>query len=133
MLEELAASLGCSPALTAASQESDASLVDTRSPTKTAVWTTDSPPLSPVQLSGGRPDIMDVEARRDPALVGAATPGETVVAATVAVNCTPSPETTSADRRLKRFTERVTKSRHPPLLELLDSTAHRGRTPPAIP
>jgi hypothetical protein len=111
MLEELAASLGCSPALRAASQESDASLVGTRSPTKTALWTMDSPPLSPMQPSGGQPDVMDVEAQRVPALVRAATPGATVVAATVAVNLTPSPQTTSANRLLKSFTERVTKSR----------------------
>ena len=44
------------------------------------------------------------------------------------------PQTTSANRRLKRFTERVTKARQPPLLELPRvDTAHAGRTPPALP
>ena len=42
----------------------------------------------------------------------AATPHRrTIVAATDDVNRTPSPQTTSADRCLKRFTERITKVR----------------------
>jgi hypothetical protein len=45
-------------------------------------------------------------------------PRRTVAAATDDVNRTPSPQTTSADRRLKCFTERVTKARQPPLLDL---------------
>jgi hypothetical protein len=62
---------------------------------------------------------MDAEAHLDPPLVEAATPGDaTVVAATDVVNHTPSPQTTSANRCLKRFTERVIKARQPPLLEL---------------
>jgi hypothetical protein len=62
---------------------------------------------------------VDAEAHLDPPLVGAATLGDaTVVAATDIVNHTPSPQMTSIDRRLKRFTERVIKARQPPLLEL---------------
>jgi hypothetical protein len=49
-------------------------------------------------------------------------------------NRTPSPQMTSADRRLKRFTERVNKAMQPPLLELpRDDTTHGGRAPPAFP
>ena len=40
---------GCSLAPAAASQEADTSLVDTYSPAKVAQWTTDTPPLSPMQ------------------------------------------------------------------------------------
>jgi hypothetical protein len=41
---------------------------------------------------------------------------------------------TSVDRRLKRFTERVTKARQPPLLELLgDEATLGGRAPPSLP
>ena len=77
---------------------------------------------------------MDAEACSDPALVGAATPGDMTVVATMnVVNSTTSPQTSSTDRRLKRFIERVTKARQPPLLELPDSSAHGVRTPPAIP
>jgi hypothetical protein len=47
---------------------------------------------------------------------------------------TPSPQTTSADRRLKRFTERITKARQLPLLELPGVViTHAGRTPPVRP
>ena len=76
-----------------------------------------------------------VETCPDPALVRAATPGDaTVVAITDAVNRTPSPQMTSADIRLRRFTERVTKARQPPLLELSGvDTAHDGRAPPVLP
>jgi hypothetical protein len=76
-------------------------------------------------------DAVDAEAcpeRSDAITLGAdvATPPEwTIVATTDDVNCTPSPQTSSADRRLKRFTERVTRARQPPLLELPDSgTGH---------
>ena len=66
---------------------------------------------------------MDARALPDPVLVGAATD---------TINRTSSPQMTSADRRLKCFTERITKVRQPPLLELSrDDTAHNGRTPPA--
>ena len=68
-------------------------------------------------------------------MVGAATSGDaTVVDATDAVNYTTSPQTTTADRRLKSFTERVTKMRQLPLLELprVDTT-HGGRAPPMLP
>jgi hypothetical protein len=82
--------------LAVASQEVDASLVDARSSAKTAWWTTDSPPLSPVQghhrshCHRGQPSVVDAEAHLDPALVRAATQGHAmVVAPTVAVNCTP--------------------------------------------
>ena len=78
---------------------------------------------------------MDAEACSDPALVGAATPGDmTVVATTDAVNRTPSPHTSSTDRRLKRFIERVTKARQPSLLELPGvDTVHGGCAPLALP
>jgi hypothetical protein len=67
--------------------------------------------------------------------VGATTLGDTTIGATTdGVNHTPSPQTTSADRRLKRFTERITKMRHPPLLELPgDDTTIGGRAPPSLP
>jgi hypothetical protein len=73
--------------------------------------------------------------RPDLALVGAATPRDaTLVAASDAASRTPPPQTTSANRRLKHFTERVTKARQTPLLELPGvDTAHAGRTPPALP
>ena len=116
--------------------------MDSRSPMKTAQWTTDSPPLSPVQgppqvtpPRRGQPDIVDAEACPDPALVGAATSGDTTVVATMdAVNRTPSPQTTFASKRLKRFTERITKVRQPPLLELPeDNTTNDGRALFALP
>ena len=68
-------------------------------------------------------------------MVGAVTPGDaTVVDATDAVNYTTSPQTTTADRRLKSFTKRVTNMRQPPLLELSGvDTAHGGRAPPVLP
>ena len=66
---------------------------------------------------------MDARALPDPMLV---------TTATDTVNRTSSPQMISADRRLKSFTERITKVRQPPLLELpRDDTAHNGRTPPA--
>jgi hypothetical protein len=44
------------------------------------------------------------------------------------------PQTTLAERRLKRFTERVTKPRQPPLLELPgDVAALSGCAPPSLP
>jgi hypothetical protein len=50
------------------------------------------------------------------------------MAAADANNHTPSPQTTSADRHLKSFTERITKARQPPLLELPgDDTTNDGR------
>ena len=59
----------------------------------------------------GQP-VVDVETCLDPVLVGVATPGDvTVVVATKATSRTPSPQTTSPYRRLKRFTERITKVR----------------------
>jgi hypothetical protein len=85
-------------------------------------------------------DIVDAKAcpeRSDAITLGAdaATPPRwTIVAATDDVNRTPSPQTTSADRRLRRFTERVTKARQPPLLELPgDDMALGGRAPLSIP
>jgi hypothetical protein len=83
MLEELVASLvvspvgapapGCLPASSAATQDADASQVDTRYPAIVAQWTLVSPPMSPVQ---GPPQVMlSVETRPDLALVGSATPG----------------------------------------------------------
>jgi hypothetical protein len=45
----------CSPASVAASQEVDMLPVDACSLAKTTQWTTDSPPLSPVQ---GSPQVM---------------------------------------------------------------------------
>ena len=76
---------------------------------------------------------MDSEAHLDLALVGAATPGHTTVVASMdTVNRTSSPHTTSTNRRLKRFTERVTKVRQPLLLELPgDDATHGGRAPSA--
>jgi len=57
-----------------------------------------------------------------------------IVAATDDVNCTPSPQTTSVGRRLKRFTERITKRRPPPFLELSgDDTAIGRRAWPSLP
>ena len=59
----------------------------------------------------------------------------TIVAATDDdVNCTPSSQTTSIDRHLKRFTKRITKRRQPPLLELPEDETtladmHRPRSP----
>ena len=59
----------------------------------------------------GQP-VVHVETCPDPVLVGVATPGDvTVVVATKATSCTPSPQTTSPDRCLKRFTERIIKRR----------------------
>ena len=64
----------------------------------------------------GQP-VVDVETCPDPVLVGVATPGDvTVVVATKATSRTPSPQTTSPDRCLKRFTERITKVRQLPHL-----------------
>jgi hypothetical protein len=73
---------------------------------------------------------MDAEACPDPALVGAAASGDaTVVDATDAINHTTSPQT-----RLEHFTERITKAKQPPLLELPgDDTTHGGRAPPMLP
>jgi len=52
----------------------------------------------------------------------------TVVAAMDADDRTPSSQMTSADRRLKSFTERITKAKQPPLLELPeDDTTNYGR------
>ena len=66
---------------------------------------------------------MDARALPDPMLV---------TTATDTVNRTSSPQMTSADRRLKCFTERIRKVRQSPLLELpRDDTSHNGRTPPA--
>jgi hypothetical protein len=63
---------------------------------------------------------------------GVATPPErTIVVATNDVNRTPSPQTSSADRHLKRFTERVTKARQLPLLELPEDVAALGRCAPS--
>jgi hypothetical protein len=142
MLEKFAASFvaspptgTCSTVPEGASQEVDTSLVDTRSPVKTAQWMTDSPSPSHVQgppqvtLSPmGQPGIMDV-------LVRAATSeGATIVAATDVVNNTPSPQTDSADCRLKSFIERLTKARQPPLLELPgDDSSTDRRPPPTLP
>jgi ATP-dependent Zn protease len=68
---------------------------------------------------GGHLDVVDAEARLDQVLVEVDTSGDaTVVDVTDAINRTPSPQTTSADRRRKRFTERVTRTRQPPLLEV---------------
>jgi hypothetical protein len=54
------------------------------------------------------------------AIVRPTTLGDTaIVAATDDVNRTPSPQTTSVDRRLKCFTERITKRRQSPLLEMI--------------
>jgi hypothetical protein len=142
MLEKFAASFvaspptgTCSTVPEGASQEVDTSLVDTRSPVKTAQWMTDSP--SPSHVQGppqvtqspmGQPGIMDV-------LVRAATSeGATVVAAMDIVNNTPSPQTDSADYRLKSFIERLTKARQSPLLELPgDDSATDRRPPPTLP
>jgi hypothetical protein len=55
-----------------------------------------------------------------------------IVAVMDAINS--SPQTTSADKRLKRFTDQITKRRRPSLLELLeDDTAHDGHAPPVLP
>jgi hypothetical protein len=80
MLEEPAASLvvslagapapGSPPVSAVASQDADASRVDTRSPAKAAHWTSVSPPKSPVQ---GPPQVTPVKTCLDPALVEAAT------------------------------------------------------------
>jgi uncharacterized protein with von Willebrand factor type A (vWA) domain len=76
--------------------------------------------------------VVDVEAGLDPQLVRAATSGgATLVAATDAVNNTPSPQTDSADSRLKSFIERVMKARQPPLLELPKDDSTPDRRPPA--
>ena len=57
-----------------------------------------------------------------------------VLATADVVNRTPPPQTTSARRRLKRFTERVTKAWKSPLLELPgDDMAHGGCAPPMLP
>jgi hypothetical protein len=49
-------------------------------------------------------------------------------------NRTPSPQRTSAHKRLKRFTERVTKARQPPLLGLPDDKAALGgHATPSLP
>jgi len=78
---------------------------------------------------------MDAEARPDLALVGAATQGDLTDGAAIdVVNRTLSPQMTFANRSLKRFTERVTKARQPPLLELPGGdTTNAGRTPPTLP
>jgi hypothetical protein len=70
----------------------------------------------------------------DLALVGIATLEDaTVGAATDTVNRTSSPHMSSTDRCLKCFTERITKVRQPPLLDLPgDDTTHGGRTLPAL-
>jgi hypothetical protein len=95
-------------------------------------------PQGPPQVSpprGRQPGIVDAEARLDPALVRVATPGDATTMATVDnTNRTPSPQMTSVDRRLKRFTERVNKAMQPPLLELpRDDMTHGGRAPPTLP
>ena len=56
------------------------------------------------------------------------------MAATDTVDRTPSPQMTSADRCLKRFTERITKRKQLSLLELPGyDTAHNGCAPPTFP
>jgi hypothetical protein len=61
---------------------------------------------------GRQPGVMEVEACLDPPLVGATPTGDAAVVATMdANNSTPSPQTTSADRRLKSFTKRIIKAR----------------------
>jgi hypothetical protein len=55
----------------------------------------------------------------------------TIVAMMDGVNHTPSTQMTLVDRRLKRFTERITKRRQPPLLEPpRDDTAIGEWAPP---
>jgi hypothetical protein len=51
-----------------------------------------------------------------------------------AVNRTPSPQVTSAERQLKRLTKRIKKRRQSPLLELPgDDTTYDRYAPPALP
>ena len=58
----------------------------------------------------------------------------TIMAVMDNINHTPSPQTTSADRRLKRFTKQITKARQPPLLELPGvETALGGHAAPSLP
>jgi hypothetical protein len=59
---------------------------------------------------GGQPGVVEDEACLDPPLVGATPTGDATVVAAIDVD-TPSPQTTSADRRLKSFTKRITKAR----------------------
>lgn len=50
------------------------------------------------------------------------------------VNRTPSPQTTTTDKGLKRFTERITRPRQSPLLELSGvETPLGGCAPPSLP
>jgi hypothetical protein len=146
MLEEHAASLvltagapatGCPPPPPSASQEVEASLVDTCSPAKGALWTTDSPLLSLVQGQpqgtppGGWAQRQGCRStlQRHPPRHGPSHPalGDTT---TDAVNRNPSPQTTLAERQLKRFTERIQKPRQPPLLELPIEDKTYGRYAP---
>jgi hypothetical protein len=88
---------------------------------------------------------MDAEVRPDPVILGdttikAVTAGATnlgdttIEAAMDVVNRTLSPQTTSAERCLKCFTERITKRRQLPLLELSgDDTAYGKYAPPTHP
>ena len=115
-------------------------MVDSCSSAKTEQGMTDSPRQPLVTPPRERQaDIVDVEAcleRSDAITLGmdAATPPRwTIVAAMDDVNHTPSPQMTLADRRLNRFTKRVTKARQPPLLELPgDEVALGGCAPPSL-
>jgi hypothetical protein len=61
--------------------------------------------------------------------------GDVIIEASMdAVNRTPSPQVTSAERRLKRLTKRIKKRRQSPLLELPDDdTTYDRYAPPAFP
>jgi hypothetical protein len=65
--------------------------------------------------------------------IGATTLGDAMIM--VATDSrTPSPKMTSADRRVKRFAEQITKRRQSPLLELpRNETALGGRASPSLP
>jgi hypothetical protein len=87
---------------------------------------------------GGELSARDAEARSSDTLPGTdlATPlanvGPTTLGDTTtdAVNRNPSPQTTLAERQLKRFTERIQKPRQPPLLELPIEDKTYGRYAP---
>lgn len=84
-------------------------------------------------VTGGQSDIVDPVACLYPALVEATTlGGATVVATTDVVNNTPSHQTDSAGRCLKRRINQVTTARQSPLLELLGDDSTPGRHPPPV-
>ena len=136
MLDEIAASL-CLQATTTTSHEVQASLVDTP-PAMAPQYTTDSPPLSPVQGSPpqmGQPVVTDAEALGEDGEVwppgfepgtstptqdghsdGQATPDPSTPTKDGQADSDATPTPREAAQRLARFTEEVQLKRRSPLI-----------------